>query len=238
MAPDDPASATLDEWRKVEAEMQAGHEIRDGGKPFTLFDAAPPLRAPGPRGAGLCACCAASGRLQSDVGRRRWHGEHLDSLGIGHKAVARVMLDRRKAEEAPMARDPDPASATLTAIRDEALGSIAYAGNHACPDAGSSCSAHNALRLLAAVEAVLKDHQPGRVKVFGYTCKSHEQHRFFSITSTEAGDVRACGQCTATVYNACTGCGPQVSVDACPVREAVTTALTGQEAGSGLETRP
>ena len=82
-------------------------------------------------------------------------------------------------------------------------------------------------RLLAAVERVLELHQPGRIKVFGYTCKSHEQHRFFSITSTEAGDVRACGQCTATVYNACTGCGPRVSVDACPVREAVTTALTG-----------
>jgi len=92
--------------------------------------------------------------------------------------------------------------------------------------------------LLAAIEAVLELHQPGRTKVFGYTRKSYEQHRFFSITSTEAGDVRACGQCTATVYNACTGCGPQVSVDACPVREAVTTALTGQEAGSGLETRP
>ena len=81
--------------------------------------------------------------------------------------------------------------------------------------------------LLAAIEAVLELHQPGRIKVFGYTCKSHEQHRFFSITSTEAGDVRACGQCTATVYNACTGCGPQVSVDACPVREAITAALTG-----------
>jgi len=47
----------------------------------------------------------------------------------------------------------DPASATLAAIRDEALCSIAYADDHACPDAGSSCSAHNALRLLAAVEA-------------------------------------------------------------------------------------
>ena len=128
-----------------------------------------------------------------------------------------------------MAPDPSPvpASATLAAIRDEALCSIAYADDHACPDAGSSCSAHNALRLLVAVERVLELHQPGRIKVFGYTCKSHEQHRFFSITSTEAGDVRACGQCTATVYNACTGCGPQVSVDACPVREAITAALTG-----------
>ena len=54
-----------------------------------------------------------------------------------------------------MAPDPSPvpASATLAAIRDEALCSIAYADDHACPDAGSSCSAHNALRLLAAVEA-------------------------------------------------------------------------------------
>ena len=55
-------------------------------------------------------------------------------------------------QNAPTASD-DRASAALAAIRDEALGSIAYAGNHACPDAGSSCSAHNALRLLAAVEA-------------------------------------------------------------------------------------
>ena len=82
-------------------------------------------------------------------------------------------------------------------------------------------------RLLAAVERVLELHQPGRVKVFGYTCKRHENHRFFSITRTEADDVRACRDCTATVYSSCTGCGPQVSVDACPVREAVTTALTG-----------
>jgi len=82
-------------------------------------------------------------------------------------------------------------------------------------------------RLLVAVERVLELHQPGRVKVFGYTCKRHENHRFFSITRTEADDVRACRDCTATVYSSCTGCGPQVSVDACPVREAITAALTG-----------
>jgi hypothetical protein len=83
--------------------------------------------------------------------------------------------------------------------------------------------------LLGAVEAVLKLHQPGRIMIFGYTCERHEAHRFFSITATEADDVRACPDCKATVYNSCTGCGPQVSVDACPVREAITSALTGAQ---------
>ena len=54
----------------------------------------------------------------------------------------------------------DRVASTLAKIRAEALGSIAYAGDHTCPDADASCSAHHALRLLAAVEAALKEHQP------------------------------------------------------------------------------
>jgi hypothetical protein len=83
--------------------------------------------------------------------------------------------------------------------------------------------------LLGAVERVLELHQPGRIRVFGYTCEHHEAHRFFSITATEAQAVRDCPACKATVYHSCTGCGTGVSVDACPVREAITAALTGAQ---------
>jgi hypothetical protein len=81
-------------------------------------------------------------------------------------------------------------------------------------------------RLLAALDAVLKLHQPGRVTILGALCKRHENHRHFSITRTEADDVRACPDCVARVYISCAGCGPQVSVDACPVRAAITAELT------------
>jgi hypothetical protein len=54
----------------------------------------------------------------------------------------------------------DDLTATLAGIRDEAQSSIAYADDHACPDIGNSCSAHHALLLLAAVDAVLKEHRP------------------------------------------------------------------------------
>jgi hypothetical protein len=84
--------------------------------------------------------------------------------------------------------------------------------------------------LLAAVEAALKLHQPGCVTILGALCKRHRSHRFFSITSTEADDVRSCPDCAATVYNSCTGCGPQVSVDSCPTRNGITAALAGKEA--------
>jgi hypothetical protein len=82
-----------------------------------------------------------------------------------------------------------------------------------------------ALSLLAAAEAVLKLHGPGRVTILGALCKRHENYRFFSITSTEADAVRACRDCAVTVYSSCTGCGPQMDVDACPTRAAITAAL-------------
>jgi hypothetical protein len=85
-------------------------------------------------------------------------------------------------------------------------------------------------RLLAAVEAVLAPHQPGRIVVFGSLCSRHEAHRYFSITAVEAASVRDCPECTATVYPSCTGCGPQVSAERCPIRHAITRALTGEEA--------
>lgn len=85
----------------------------------------------------------------------------------------------------------------------------------------------DARRLLKAVEAVLKLHQPGRVAILGALCERHEAHRHFSITRTEADDVRACPDCTATVYASCTGCPPGVDVEACVIRTAITRALTG-----------
>lgn len=88
-------------------------------------------------------------------------------------------------------------------------------------------------RLVAAIEAVLAPHQPGRVQILGHLCKHHENHRYFSITSTEADHVRACPDCTATVYTSCAGCGIGMSVDECPVREAITRELAKGETGDG-----
>lgn len=102
-------------------------------------------------------------------------------------------------------------------------------GGHLIGDGEFGRSARDVPRLLAAVEAVLKDHQTGRVTVLGSLCERHENHRYFSITATEATDVRACPDCTATVYDSCTGCGPQVPVDRCPPRNAITCALLGEE---------
>lgn len=90
--------------------------------------------------------------------------------------------------------------------------------------------------LLAAISDLLKPHQPGRVVVFGATCERHEAHRHFSITGKEADDVRACPDCTATVYISCTGCPNGVSVDACPVRETITSALTGAQLSAQSKT--
>jgi len=110
--------------------------------------------------------------------------------------------------------------AILKAMRDragfEAACTAEPIGTRSCDDV---------TLLVMAIEDVLKPHQPGRVTILGALCKHHENHRHFSITSTEADGVRACPDCTATVYNSCTGCGPQVNVDACPVRTVITRAL-------------
>jgi hypothetical protein len=84
-------------------------------------------------------------------------------------------------------------------------------------------------RLLAAVEAVLEQHRPGRIGILGALCPRHENHRHFSITSMEATDVVACQDCSATVYDSCTGCGPQMRLDSCPARTAISRALLGEE---------
>jgi len=94
MSRDSDFAVTVEEWRKVEEQMQAGHGLRDSGKPFVLADDAA-TRAPGRVGCGLCACGAASSRLPSDVGRRRWYRQHLDDLGIGPAAVTRAVMEAR-----------------------------------------------------------------------------------------------------------------------------------------------
>lgn len=88
-------------------------------------------------------------------------------------------------------------------------------------------------RTLTALEALAKPHQPGRHVVFGDVCQRHEYHPYFSITALEAADVKACPDCKATVYVSCAGCGPQVSLDACPVRQTITRELTGEETSGG-----
>jgi hypothetical protein len=83
--------------------------------------------------------------------------------------------------------------------------------------------------LLAAIGVALEPHQPGARTVLGALCKRHENHRYFSVTSTEADDVRACPDCTAAVWTSCAGCGGGVPADECPVREAITRELTKGE---------
>ena len=127
-----------------------------------------------------------------------------------------------------MADDP---TAILAAIRDRA-GVFAKLGPPR-PALGfgsevynaAIASAEDAPSLLAAIEAVLKLHQPGPVTIIGTLCKRHSNHRYFSITSTEAEDVRACQDCEAMVYRSCSGCGHPAPVDMCPVREAIRAAL-------------
>jgi hypothetical protein len=86
-------------------------------------------------------------------------------------------------------------------------------------------SAADVPRLLAAVEAVLARHRAGRIAILGMLCPRHDAHRYFSITHTEAADVAACPQCSATVYDSCAACGPQMRLDSCPVRTAISAAL-------------
>lgn len=88
-------------------------------------------------------------------------------------------------------------------------------------------------RLLAAVEAVLAQHQPGRVLITGALCPQHENHRYFSITGTEAASVRDCPDCAAAVWTSCAGCGPQMPLDSCPARTAISAALLGEEKADG-----
>lgn len=118
----------------------------------------------------------------------------------------------------------DPA-ATLEKIRERAEAAQEYMQGDPVPP-----SLDDVPRLLKAVEAALKFHQPGRMTILGGLCKRHENHRHFSITRTEADAVRACPDCTATVYRSCTGCGPGVDVEACVTRNAITAALAGKEA--------
>lgn len=87
-------------------------------------------------------------------------------------------------------------------------------------------------RLLAALEAVLAQHQPGRIAVLGALCSRHKDHRYFSITSTEAADVTACPDCAATVYVSCEGCGLPMRLDSCPARAAISRELSGEVPGA------
>lgn len=163
--------------------------------------------------------------------------EHNYEYGAEHGGYSHVGIPPGcpacAAERQKAASAATPAAAILAEIRERHAKAADFAGSGLAEIVPGLAilweSATDVAPLLAAVERVLELHQPGRIQVSGYTCKRHEAHRFFSITATEAQDVRDCPDCKATVYNSCTGCGTGVSVDACPVREAVTSALTGKE---------
>ena len=115
---------------------------------------------------------------------------------------------------------PDPVSAYLADVRMQAD------DHHLVPAA-------DVYPLLAALEAVLEMHRPGRIAVLGSLCKLHESHRYFSITSTEAAGVVACADCTAAVYESCAGCGTQMRLDRCPARAAIARELLSKESTDG-----
>lgn len=124
---------------------------------------------------------------------------------------------------------PDPLAAELAAIRERAAIDNGIAWKQ------GRLSAEVLPRLVAAVERLLKPHQPGRIAILGGLCKRHEAHRYFSITSTEAASVTECPDCTAAAYVSCAGCddgrGAGVALDLCPVRSAISAELLGQDAG-------
>jgi hypothetical protein len=121
---------------------------------------------------------------------------------------------------------PDPVAAYLTAAKARAGEEVRVAPR--TPEEGPG-AAEDSLRLGGAVEAVLARHQPGRAMIVGSLCGKHEAHRHFSITSTEAADVRGCPDCTAHVFTSCTGCVTGASFDHCPDRKAIRAALLGEE---------
>ena len=129
----------------------------------------------------------------------------------------------------------DDLVATLAGIRERSAAALEFPMSGFAEDSIRCCtqSAMDVPLLLGAVERLLEDHRPGRIVIYGSLCRHHENHRYFSITSTEADDVRACPDCTATVYASCTGCGPQVSADACPVRATIGRGLAGKDGSDG-----
>jgi hypothetical protein len=130
--------------------------------------------------------------------------------------------------------DIGPLSSALEEIRERSerpLGPTAMALPISSPAVqGLLESAADVPRLLAALDAVLKPHQPGRFVISGALCVRHENHRYFSITQPEADEVIACEACPAAVYISCDGCGPDVPFTSCRTRRRITRALLGEEA--------
>ena len=93
--------------------------------------------------------------------------------------------------------------------------------------------------LLAAVGRVLELHRkqdkPVRSWDLDLRCAAHDWTRN-TIRSFDA--VRDCPDCRYTEYYACSHCRCPDDAWPCPTVRAITAALTGQEAGDGLETRP
>lgn len=122
---------------------------------------------------------------------------------------------------------PDPLAVFLTVAECHIL-EAAKTSTEGAAESLIASGTFYAPRLFAVVKKVLVQHQPGRIVVLGALCPRHENHRHFSITSLEAADVVACQECTATVHDSCAGCGPQVRLDSCPERTAITSELLGK----------
>jgi hypothetical protein len=134
-----------------------------------------------------------------------------------------------------MPPEPDFLAAELAAIKQRSaiLGEPGAAYRTLIGRAQCLDSAADVPPLLAAVDRVLKLHQPGARVVLGALCDRHEVCRHFSITATEAAGVMACTDCKADVYQSCTGCGEHVNVEKCPVRTVITGELLSKEADRG-----
>ena len=123
---------------------------------------------------------------------------------------------------------PEPQPVHLTAFLMSAEYAIVQAPKDVTDKTGESlrsAATYYAPRFLAAFKKMLAQHQPGRIVILGALCPEHENHRHFSITSTEAAGITACPDCAANVYVSCAGCGPQKPLDLCQVRTAITREL-------------
>ena len=120
----------------------------------------------------------------------------------------------------------DKLTAALDEIRERRL-SLADWGVPAKAQERRQLAHDDVPRLLAALDAVLGKHKPGRIVVRGGAlCAAHENHRYFSITAAEARAVDECPDCPATTFRVCDYRGDPWP---CPEYSAISAALLGEE---------
>lgn len=145
--------------------------------------------------------------------------------------------------------DTDPLAAELAAIRRRAEDITSSHGDpgeeDSCDLNGETCTGHDAERLLAAVEAVLKGHTSEPVFLGADDCecpapRSDDDH---PPGAADVGPIcllsevgRYCPACTEMVYEDEGPVGDEyVNASNCIVRPAVSAALLGEEPGRGRD---